>query len=103
MNPNWVDFGMRLIPLITLAVNAVESISKNVAETKNVEMKGQEKQDAAMVALTGMINSIELNAGTELMAKEEFKELIRHIINDYVSIQNYIAQYQIQKENNLNK
>jgi hypothetical protein len=100
---DWGKFGsigIKLIPFVVAAVHGVESISDSF---KDKDVHGKQKQDAALDAIGAMINSIELTAGTELMGKDDFKELVRHLINDYVAIQNYIGQFNLQKSNNLTK
>jgi hypothetical protein len=61
------------------------------------------KQDAAIDAIGAMVNSVELSVGADVMNQEDFKTLLRHMIDDYVAIQNYISAYNLQHTTTTNK
>ena len=86
----WLTIGLKVFPLIVGAIHAVESIVTN--------KKGKDKQDAAIEAVGAMIKTIELTTDKEIMNEEEFKVLLRKMIDDYVAIQNFIRDFK-NKEN----
>lgn len=75
---------VKLIPMIIGAVHAVEKIGSM--------SKGKEKQDAAVEAIVAMIAASEIAIDSELINEESFRDLIRVAIDNYVAIQNYIAE-----------
>lgn len=81
----WSLSAVKLIPLIVGAVHAVEKVAG--------ARKGKEKQDAAVEAITAMIVSTEVALDTELINEKTFNDLLRRMIDDYVAIQNYIAEH----------
>lgn len=81
----WIQWGLKIYPLIIGAVHAVEKIAGAA--------KGKEKQDAAVEAVGAMIEAIELSVSKEILNEAEFQVLLRRIIDDYVAIQNFIAGF----------
>ena len=81
----WLTIGLKIFPLIVGAIHAVESLMTN--------KKGKDKQDAAIDAIGAMIRAIELTVDKEIMNEKEFTDLLRKMIDDYVAIQNFIANF----------
>jgi hypothetical protein len=81
----WIEMGLKVFPLIVGAVHAVESLVSG--------KKGKDKQDAAVEAFGAMIKALELTTEKEIMNEEEFKKLLRKLIDDYVAVQNFIAEF----------
>ncbi len=87
---NWISGAIKIIPLIITAVEAVERLFFN----KDGE---NSKKDAAMDIIGQAIESIESLAGKELMNQAEFKVIVSKLIDDYVAVQNFIADFQKHK------
>jgi hypothetical protein len=85
----WVEMGLKIFPLIVGAIHAVESLISN--------KKGKDKQDAAIEAFGAMIKALELTSEKELLNEEEFKILLRKLIDDYVAVQNFVAEFKANK------
>lgn len=87
---NWISGAIKIIPLIITAVEAVERLFFNKDGSES-------KKDAALDIIGHAIESIESLAGKELMKEAEFKVLVSKLIDDYVAVQNFIADFQKHK------
>lgn len=79
----WVTVGLRLLPLIVTAVQAVERMAG--------ALKGKDKQDAAVGLVGDLVPLLEAGVGREFVAEEKVQDAIRKVIDAVVSLQNVIA------------
>lgn len=92
----FLSIALKLVPLIVGAVQAVESIYKK-DPSKPKEQQNKERQDAAVDAIGAMITTLEVSFQKELMDEKEFQILLRKMIDDYIAIQNFIRNFQENK------
>lgn len=88
MNPKWLAMGMKLYPLITMAVHVVEKVA---------HAKGQDKQDAAVEAIGVGLELLEGGLGKDLLDDAEVQKALRSAIDAYVALQNVIASAKAKK------
>lgn len=84
MNPKWISLGIKIYPLIAMAVHMVEK----VAGAK----RGKEKQDAALEAIAVGLNLLETGVGKDLIDDPEVNAALRAAVDAYVHVQNVIAK-----------
>lgn len=80
----WLTVGLKLLPLIVSAVNAVERIVKGGAH-------GKDKQDAAVDLVTTMVESIEGLVNKDLLDDAQVQVALRATIDAIVAMQNAMA------------
>jgi hypothetical protein len=89
----WLEVGRvitKIVTVIPMVVNLVEKLA--------VGIKGKDKQDAALSGVEEFIATLELAFGRELMNQEEFKDIIREMIDVYVKAMNFAKKF---KEDNI--
>lgn len=82
MNAKWITLGMKLYPLISMAVQMVEKVA---------HAKGKEKQDAAVEAVGVGLELFEAGIGRDLIDDAEVQKALRAAIDAYVALQNVLA------------
>jgi len=82
MNAKWISLGVKLYPLIVMAVNMVEKV---------VHAKGKDKQDAAVEAVGVGLEALEAGLGRDLLDNAEVQAALRSAIDAYVHLQNVVA------------
>ena len=80
----WLDVGMKLIPLISMAVHVVEKIVPHDAPP-------QTKQDTAVDIIGTGLHLLELGMGKDVLDDAEVQAAVRSAIDAYVHLQNVIA------------
>lgn len=80
---NWFNVVQKIVPIVVGAVHAVETI-------KNI--KGKDKQDAAVSAIEAMIPAFQVALPEGVFQSDEFQILLRNLIDSYVAIQNFISK-----------
>lgn len=87
----WLEKGLKIVPLIISAINAVENLVRNKS--------GKDKQEAAIDTFDALIKAVEVGIDKDLLNEEEFQVLLRKFIDDYVAIQNFIKDKNKDKKN----
>lgn len=78
----WVSAGLRFVPFIVEAINAVERLFSS--------RKGKEKQDAAMELVESMVLIYELGAEADVFDNKKVQSAARHAIDAVVAFQNAV-------------
>jgi hypothetical protein len=86
MPSDWLAQTARLLPLIVVAVHAVEAIATLA--------RGRDKQAAAVEAIHAGLAAAELGLGRDLLNDEDVDEAVRGTIDAYVALQNAVAAKQ---------
>lgn len=89
MNPKWIALGVKLYPLISMAVTMVEKVAKAA--------KGKDKQDAAVEAIGVGLELVEAGTDKDLLDNAEVNAAVRSAIDAYVHLQNVIASVKAAK------
>lgn len=79
----WVLLGMKIVPLIIGAVQAVEHLLKSI--------HGNEKKEAAMDMITSFIIATEGIAGKDLMNDNDVRIATGKVVDAIVALQNVIS------------
>lgn len=82
-NANWIGVGMKIVSLIPVVVQAVESLKKGFS--------GKEKEDAAVEFAGTMLEASEFVADKDLLNDPEVAQAVRGAIAAYVNVQNVVA------------
>ena len=80
----WIAFGTKLIPLIIMAVQAVEKLV--------TAKKGKDKQDAAADLVGTWLSALEAGLDRDVLDDAAVQVAMRAVIDAYVSLQNVIAK-----------
>jgi len=83
MPANWIAQTARLVPLIVVAVHAVETIATLA--------RGRSKQEAAVEAVHAGLAAAELGLGRDLLNDDDVDEAVRCLVDAYVALQNAVA------------
>jgi hypothetical protein len=84
MNVKWISLGMKLFPLVQIAVQMVE---------KAIHGKtGPEKQEAALAAIGAGIDVLEAGLSRDIIDNAEVQVALRGAIDAYVLLQNVVAR-----------
>ncbi len=83
MNQKWITLGLKLYPLIAMAVSVVEKVA---------HAKGKDKQDAAVEAVGVGLEVLEAGLGKDLLDNAEVQLALRGAIDAYVHLQNVVAK-----------
>ena len=78
-------FAFKLLPLITMAISAVETLSGK---------KGKEKQDAAIDLIGQFVPLAEAQVGHDLLNEAAVQDAIRKVIDAKVALMNVIRDVQ---------
>lgn len=80
---NWLNVGLKALPLIFGAITAVERFVKG---------KGQEKQDAALEMVKDLLATTEGITGKDLLEDSDVADAAKKVIDAVVSFQNLVAK-----------
>lgn len=80
---HWLEIGLKLMPLVVGAVEAVEKLFTSE--------KGKAKQDAAVTMVMAWLGVAEGAAGRDLLKDPEVDKAVRAAIDSIVAAQNAIA------------
>ena len=80
----WILLGTKLVPLIIMAVQAVEKLVK--AE------KGPAKQDAAVDLVGTWLAALEAGLDRDVLDDADVQAGVRAVIDAYVHLQNVVAK-----------
>jgi hypothetical protein len=78
----WLSIGVKLVPYIVGAVEAVERF---------VTAKGQPKEDAAVGMIHSILQAVEVGADRDLLHDAEVNLATRKVMQAVVELQNVIA------------
>lgn len=84
MNAKWIALGVKIYPLIAMAVTMVEKVAHAA--------KGKDKQDAAVDAIGVGLELLESGLGRDLLDDAEVQAALRSAVDSYVHLQNVIAK-----------
>ena len=79
----WITLGLKIVPLILGAINAVERF---------IKAPGVEKQAAALDMTQIMLAAVEGAAGRDLLNDEDVRVAAKEAIDAIVALQNVIAR-----------
>lgn len=78
----WVSLGLKLLPVVTQAVIAVEAIFRG---------KGKQKEDAAVAAVAPLLALVEGGVQRDLLDDPTVEDAVRKVIVAVVALQNVVA------------
>ena len=77
----WITLGMKLLPYIVSAVEAVERL---------IRTKGEEKENAAVGMVHAILQTVEAGTDRDLLNNEDVNRATRDVMRAVVSLQNVI-------------
>lgn len=92
MNINWskiANVGIRVASVVVPQIGLIEQVAQALPE-----LKGQQKEDAAVALSRALLETGEAVADKELVNDPQFNAAVRQFIRGYVALQNAVASRQ---------